>query len=52
MRWWKMEKSRKREKQKESNLIQALTIVGSEEPPVWFIKGRKKHYLYQLTLGY
>lgn len=47
-----MEKSRKREKQKESNLIQALTIVGSEEPPVWFIKGRKKHYLYQLTLGY
>lgn len=47
-----MEKSRKREKQKESNLIQALTIVGSEEPPVWFIKGRKNHYLYQLTLGY
>lgn len=47
-----MEKSRKREKQKESNLIQALTIVGSEEPTAWFIKGGKKHYLYQLTLGY
>lgn len=47
-----MEKSRKREKQKENNLIQALTVVGSEEPPVWFIKGRKNHYLYQLTLGY
>lgn len=47
-----MEKSRKREKQKESNLIQALTIVDREEPSVGFIKGRKKHYLYQLTLGY
>lgn len=48
-----MEKSRKREKQKESNLIQALTIVGSEKPQVWLTKGRKEtHYVYQLTLGY
>lgn len=36
-----MEKSRKKEKQKENNLIQALTIVGSEELPVWLIKERK-----------